>query len=158
MYRVGNGFDVHRFEKGRKLILGGVEIPHKTGLAGHSDADVVLHSITDAILGAVGEKDIGTHFPDTDPQFKDISSIKILNDTGQILKSKDYEIVNIDTVIICQQPKLTPYIDLMKVNISKALGIMDDQIGVKATTTEHLGFTGREEGIAATAIVLIKKI
>lgn len=158
MYRVGNGFDVHRFEKGRKLILGGVEIPHESGLIGHSDADVVLHAITDAILGAIGEKDIGTHFPDTDPEFKDISSITILTETGQKLKSKNYEIVNIDTVIICQQPRLASYIDLMKINISKALGILEDQIGVKATTTEHLGFTGREEGIAATAIVLIKKI
>jgi 2-C-methyl-D-erythritol 2,4-cyclodiphosphate synthase len=158
MYRVGNGFDVHRFEKDRKLILGGVEIPHESGLIGHSDADVVLHAITDAILGAIGEKDIGTHFPDTDPELKDISSITILRKTGQKLMSKDYEIVNIDTVIICQQPRLAPYIDLMKINISKALGILEDQIGVKATTTEHLGFTGREEGIAATAIVLIKKI
>jgi len=158
MYRVGNGFDVHRFENGRKLILGGVEIPHETGLAGHSDADVVLHAITDAILGAIGEKDIGTHFPDTDPEFKDISSITILKETALKLKSKEYEIVNIDTVIISQQPRLSPYIDLMKINISKALGILEDQIGVKATTTEHLGFTGREEGIAATAIVLIKKI
>ncbi len=158
MYRIGNGFDVHRFEKDRKLILGGVEIPHEWGLVGHSDADVVLHAITDAILGAVGEKDIGSHFPDTDPEFKDISSTTILGKTDQILKSKDYEIVNIDTVIICQQPKLAPFIDLMKINISNALGILADQIGVKATTTEHLGFTGREEGIAATAIVLIKKI
>jgi 2-C-methyl-D-erythritol 2,4-cyclodiphosphate synthase len=158
MYRIGNGFDVHRFEKDRKLILGGVEIPHEWGLVGHSDADVVLHAISDAILGAVGEKDIGTHFPDTDPEFKDISSTTILGKTDQILKSKDYEIVNIDTVIICQQPKLAPFIDLMKINISNALGILADQIGVKATTTEHLGFTGREEGIAATAIVLIKKI
>ncbi len=158
MYRIGNGFDVHRFEKDRKLILGGVEIPHEWGLVGHSDADVVLHAITDAILGAVGEKDIGTHFPDTDPEFKDISSTTILGKADQILKSKDYEIVNIDTVIICQQPKLAPFIDLMKINISNALGILADQIGVKATTTEHLGFTGREEGIAATAIVLIKKI
>jgi len=158
MYRIGNGFDVHRFEKERKLILGGVEIPHEWGLVGHSDADVVLHAISDAILGAVGEKDIGTHFPDTDPEFKDISSITILGKTDQILKSKDYEIVNIDTVIICQQPKLAPFIDLMKINISNTLGILADQIGVKSTTTEHLGFTGREEGIAATAIVLIKKI
>ena len=158
MYRIGNGFDVHRFEKDRKLILGGVEIPHEWGLVGHSDADVVLHAISDAILGAVGEKDIGTHFPDTDPEYKDISSTTILGKTDQILKSKDYEIVNIDTVIICQQPKLAPFIDLMKINISNALGILADQIGVKATTTEHLGFTGREEGIAATAIVLIKKI
>jgi len=158
MYRIGNGFDVHRFEKNRKLILGGVEIPHELGLIGHSDADVLLHAITDAILGAVGENDIGTHFPDTDPEFKDISSITILKETDKILKSKEYEIVNIDTVIICQQPKLAPFIDPMKISISKALEITADQVGVKATTTEHLGFTGREEGIAATAIVLIKKI
>ena len=156
MFRVGNGFDVHGFEKGRKLILGGVEIPHESGLAGHSDADVLLHAVCDAVLGSLGEKDIGTHFPDTDPQFKDISSISLLEETSRILKSKDYEIVNIDSVIICQQPRLAPYIDLMKINISKVLGISEDQVGVKATTTEHLGFTGREEGIAATAIVLIK--
>lgn len=158
MYRIGNGFDVHRFEKDRKLILGGVEIPHAYGLMGHSDADVLLHAISDAILGAVGEKDIGTHFPDTDPEYKDISSITILKETGNILKSHGYEIVNIDTVIICQKPKLAPFIDPMKINISKTLSILPNQVGVKATTTEHLGFTGREEGIAATANVLIKKI
>ncbi len=158
MYRIGNGFDVHRFEKNRKLILGGVEIPHKEGLAGHSDADVLLHSITDAILGALGEKDIGTHFPDTDPKLKDISSITILKETCRILKSKEYKIVNIDSVIICQQPKLSPYIDSMKSSIADTIGIAAEDVGVKATTTEHLGFTGREEGIAATAIVLIKKL
>jgi len=158
MYRIGNGFDVHRFSPDRKLILGGVEIPHESGLIGHSDADVLLHSITDALLGALGEKDIGFHFPDTDPKFKDISSITILKETDRILKSGKYEIVNIDSVIICQLPKLEPYIDSMKSNISDTLGIKISDIGIKATTTEHLGFTGREEGIAATAIVLIKKI
>ncbi len=158
MYRIGNGFDVHRFEKNRKLILGGVEIPHELGLAGHSDADVLLHAICDAILGAVGEKDIGHHFPDTDPEYKNISSITILKETNGILQSKECGIVNIDTVIICQKPKLAPFIDLMKTSIAKALDISEDQVGVKATTTEHLGFTGREEGIAATAIVLIKML
>ena len=158
MYRIGNGFDVHGFEKDRKLILGGVEIPYKYGLAGHSDADVLLHSITDAILGALGEKDIGSHFPDTDPELKDISSITILMEADRILKSKDYKIVNIDSVVICQQPKLAPYTDKMKSSIADTLGIQAEQVGVKATTTEHLGFTGREEGIAATAIVLIKKL
>ena len=158
MYRIGNGFDVHRFEKNRKLILGGVEIPHELGLAGHSDADVLLHAICDAILGAVGEKDIGHHFPDTNPEYKNISSITILKKTNGILQSKECGIVNIDTVIICQKPKLAPFIDLMKTSIAKALNISEDQVGVKATTTEHLGFTGREEGIAATAIVLIKKL
>jgi len=158
MYRIGNGFDVHRFSPDRKLILGGVEIPHESGLIGHSDADVLLHSITDALLGALGEKDIGFHFPDTDPKFKDISSITILKETDRILKSGKYEIVNIDSVIICQLPKLEPYIDSMKSNISDTLGIKISDIGIKATTTEHLGFTGREEGIAATAIALIKKI
>lgn len=158
MYRIGNGFDVHRFSPDRKLMLGGVEIPHESGLIGHSDADVLLHSITDALLGALGEKDIGLHFPDTDPKFKDISSITILKETDRILKSGKYEIVNIDSVIICQLPKLAPYIDSMKSNISDTLGIKISDIGIKATTTEHLGFTGREEGIAATAIVLIKKI
>ncbi len=158
MYRIGNGFDVHRFSPDRKLILGGVEILHELGLVGHSDADVLLHAITDALLGALGEKDIGFHFPDTDPKFKDISSITILKETDRILKSGKYEIVNIDSAIICQLPKLAPYIDSMKSNISDALGIKKSDIGIKATTTEHLGFTGREEGIAATAIVLIKKI
>ncbi len=158
MYRIGNGFDVHRFSPDRKLILGGVEILHESGLVGHSDADVLLHAITDALLGALGEKDIGFHFPDTDPKFKDISSITILKETDRILKSGKYEIVNIDSAIICQLPKLAPYIDSMKSNISDALGIKKSDIGIKATTTEHLGFTGREEGIAATAIVLIKKI
>jgi 2-C-methyl-D-erythritol 2,4-cyclodiphosphate synthase len=158
MYRIGNGFDVHRFSPDRKLILGGVEIPHESGLIGHSDADVLLHAITDALLGALGEKDIGFHFPDTDPKFKDISSITILKETDRILKSGKYEIVNIDSYIICQLPKLAPYIDSMKSNISDALGIKKSDIGIKATTTEYLGFTGREEGIAVTAIVLIKKI
>jgi len=158
MYRIGNGFDVHRFSPDRKLILGGVEILHELGLVGHSDADVLLHAITDALLGALGEKDIGFHFPDTDSKFKDISSITILKETDRILKSGKYEIVNIDSAIICQLPKLAPYIDSMKSNISDALGIKKSDIGIKATTTEHLGFTGREEGIAATAIVLIKKI
>jgi len=158
MYRIGNGFDVHRFSPDRKLILGGVEILHESGLVGHSDADVLLHAITDALLGALGEKDIGFHFPDTDPKFKDISSITILKETDRILKSGKYEIVNIDSAIICQLPKLAPYIDSMKSNISDALGIKKSDIGIKATTTEHLGFTGREEGIAATAIVLIKMI
>lgn len=158
MFRIGNGFDVHRFGEGRKLILGGVEIPHDKGLIGHSDADVLLHSISDAILGAAGEKDIGTHFPDTDPQYKGISSIKILNEVGKLINSNGYEIVNIDTVIICEHPKLAPYTDEMKKNIADALGIKSEDIGIKATTTEQLGFTGREEGIAATANVLIKKL
>lgn len=158
MYRVGQGFDVHRFENGRKLILGGVEIEYKSGLAGHSDADVLLHAITDSILGALGEKDIGTRFPDNDPEFKDISSMVLLRETGEIVKTKGFEIVNIDSVIICERPKLAPYIDSMKARISEALGITEADIGIKATTTEHLGFTGREEGIAATAIVLLKKL
>ena len=158
MFRIGNGFDVHRFGEGRKLILGGVEIPHDKGLIGHSDADVLLHSISDAILGAAGEKDIGTHFPDTDPRYRDISSIKILNEVGKLINSNGYEIVNIDTVIICERPKLAPYTDEMKKNIADALGIKSEDIGIKATTTEQLGFTGREEGIAATANVLIKKL
>ena len=158
MYRIGKGFDVHKFEQGRKLVLGGVEIDYDKGLAGHSDADVLLHAITDSILGALGEKDIGTHYPDNDPGLKDISSIKILRDTRDTLKARNYEIVNLDSVIICQKPKLAPYIDNMKLRISEVLGIESTDIGIKATTTEHLGFTGREEGIAATAIVLIKKI
>ena len=158
MYRIGNGFDVHRFGEGSKLILGGVEIPHDKGLIGHSDADVLLHAISDAMLGAAGEKDIGTHFPDTDPRYKDISSIKILRETGKTINLKGYGIVNIDTVIICERPKLAPYIDEMKKIVADTLGIKSEDIGVKATTTEKLGFTGREEGIAATATVLIKEL
>ena len=158
MYRIGHGVDAHGFDKNSKLILGGVEIPYERGLKSHSDADVLLHAICDALLGAIGEKDIGLHFPDTDQQYKDISSTKLLEEVKNILDSNNFGIVNLDTVIICEKPRLAPYIDSMKETISQILDLDKKDIGVKATTTESMGFTGREEGIAVTAIVLVKKI
>ena len=157
-FLIGQGVDAHRFDEHSKLILGGIEIPYELGLKGHSDADVLLHAICDAMLGAIGEKDIGSHFPDTDPRYKDISSIKLLEEVLNIFKSKKYEIINLDTVIICEEPRLGPHIDSMKEKISNILNLDKTQIGIKATTTESMGFTGRKEGIAATAIVLVKKI
>lgn len=158
MYRIGLGFDAHKFSEKRKLILGGVEIPHTQGLSGHSDADVLSHAICDAILGSVGENDIGVHFPDSDPLYKNISSLKLLNEVSLLLNSKGYEIVNIDTVVICERPKLSSYFAEIKKSLSKTLKILSDQINIKATTTEKMGFTGREEGISAKAAVLVKII
>ncbi len=158
MYRIGNGYDVHRLAAGRKLILGGVEVPHDKGLEGHSDADAVCHAICDALLGAVGAGDIGHYFPDTDSQWKDISSLVLLEKVGQVVKERGYKISNTDATIVAQQPKLAPYIDQMKQNIAKALAIGPAQVNVKATTTEKLGFAGREEGIAADAVALVEKI
>ena len=158
MYRIGQGIDAHRFDENSKLTLGGIEIPYELGLEGHSDADVLVHAICDALLGAIGEKDIGSHFPDTDPQYKNISSIKLLEKVTKIVELNKFGIVNLDTVIICEKPKLAPYIDLMKEAISKILSLDINKIGIKATTTEGMGFVGRKEGIAATATVLVKKI
>jgi 2-C-methyl-D-erythritol 2,4-cyclodiphosphate synthase len=157
-FRIGNGYDVHRLVAGRKLILGGVEVPHDQGLDGHSDADALCHAICDALLGAVGAGDIGHYFPDTDPQWKNISSLVLLEKVGQVVKEQGYRISNTDAIIVAQQPKLAPYIDRMKQNIAKALVIGPGQVNVKATTTEKLGFTGREEGIAADAVALVEKI
>ena len=155
--RIGQGYDVHRLTEGRKLILGGVEINHDKGLDGHSDADVLVHAIMDALLGAAALGDIGLLFPDTDEVYKGADSMKLLEIVGARLKENDYEIENIDSTIIAQAPKLRPYIDKMRENISKALDIDIGCVSVKATTEERLGFTGRKEGIAAQAIALIKR-
>lgn len=155
--RVGTGYDVHKLVEGRDLILGGVNIPHTTGLLGHSDADVLLHAIMDAMLGAVACGDIGKHFPDTDPQYKGISSIRLLEYVADIISEKGYVVGNIDATIIAQRPKLRPYIAQMEANIAAALKIEPDQINVKATTEEGLGFTGTLEGISAQAICCLEK-
>lgn len=156
MIKVGQGFDVHQLVNGRKCIIGGVDIPFNKGLEGHSDADVLLHAISDAILGAAGLGDIGKHFPNTDPLIKDINSREILKKAILLLQQKKYSIVNIDATVICELPKLSPYIDQIKKNIASDCNIDIDQINIKATTTEKLGFTGRGEGIAAQAICLIE--
>ena len=153
--RIGQGYDVHRLKEGRKLIIGGVEIPYEKGLDGHSDADVLLHAIMDALLGAAALGDIGLLFPDTDAQFAGADSLKLLQKVKDVLDERGYSICNIDTTVIAQEPKLRPYIDTMRQNIAEALKIDVSQVSVKATTEEHLGFTGRKEGIAAQAIVLI---
>lgn len=155
--RVGMGYDVHRLTEGRELILGGVKIPWEMGLLGHSDADVVVHAIMDAILGAAALRDIGRHFPDTDPQYKGISSILLLRKVGELLKEKGYYIVNIDATIIAQKPKLLPYMDTMIENVAEALELSADQVNIKATTEEGLGFTGSLQGISSQAICVIEK-
>lgn len=156
--RIGHGYDVHKLVENRKLILGGVGIPYERGLLGHSDADVLLHAISDAILGAIGEGDIGKHFPDTDPAYKGADSIKLLEHVMALANGKGYAIGNMDATIVAQQPKLAPFIPQMRDNIAKALKAEPDRINVKATTTEELGFCGRGEGIAAYAVVLLEKM
>jgi 2-C-methyl-D-erythritol 2,4-cyclodiphosphate synthase len=158
MFRIGQGFDVHQLTEGRPLIIGGITIPYEKGLLGHSDADVLLHTISDACLGAIGEGDIGKHFPDTDPNFKDADSAKLMEHVWQLVKDRGYELVNADCTIIAQQPKMAPYIQSMKERIAELLNASPEQINVKATTTEKLGFTGRGEGIASQAVVLLKKV
>lgn len=155
-YRIGHGYDVHKLVDGRKLILGGVEIPHETGLLGHSDADVVLHALMDALLGAAALGDIGKHFPDTDDAYKGISSLELLGRVKALLEKDGYSLANADMTILAQAPKLAPYIPAMRSNIAKTLDVPEGCINVKATTEEHLGFTGRKEGIAAHAVVLLK--
>lgn len=150
------GYDVHKLVPNRDLILGGVKIPHELGLLGHSDADVLLHSIMDALLGAAALGDIGKHFPDTDPAYKGADSVKLLEHVGKLIREAGYSIENIDATIIAQRPKMRPHIDTMRRNIKEALGIELDQINVKATTEEGLGFTGSEEGISAQAICLLQ--
>lgn len=154
--RIGMGYDVHKLVEGRKLILGGTAIPYKTGLLGHSDADVLLHAIMDSLLGAAALGDIGKHFPDTDERFKGISSILLLKEVGKLINKKGYKIENIDSTIIAQKPKMAPHIPIMIKNIAEALNISEDKINVKATTEEGLGFTGKEEGISAQSICLLK--
>lgn len=156
--RVGIGFDSHPFTKNRKLILGGIHIPYSKGLSGHSDADVLCHSIADALLGASGLKDIGNYFPDTDPKYKNISSLKILAQVSNKIKAKGYAVVNVDTILICQKPKISPYVDRIKTLLAKVLKIRRDCIGIKAKTTEALSFARIKSGIACyTAVLLIKK-
>ena len=153
--RIGMGYDVHRLVEGRRLIMGGVEIPYEKGLLGHSDADVLLHAIMDALLGAAALGDIGKHFPDTDPAYKGISSIELLKHVGNLLEENRFLIENIDATIIAQAPKMRPHIDLMRENIAAALGIETEQVNVKATTEEGLGFTGSGEGISSQAICML---
>ncbi|MBR2499838.1 MAG: 2-C-methyl-D-erythritol 2,4-cyclodiphosphate synthase [Clostridia bacterium] len=156
--RIGHGYDVHKFQEGRKLILGGVDIEHSMGLLGHSDADVLVHAIMDALLGAAALGDIGKHFPDTDEAYRDADSLELLKKVVFLIKQKGYIIINIDSTIIAQKPKLLPYIEDMKKNIAGAMAMDADDINVKATTTEHLGFEGRCEGISAHAVCIIKKV
>ncbi len=157
MVRTGIGYDVHPFEAGRPLVLGGVTIPHSRGLKGHSDADVLSHAIADAILGALGEPDIGHWFPPSDPSIEGICSLRILEKCAQIVADKGMFIENVDSSIIAEAPKVNPHTTAMKKNISRALGIQPDQVGVKATTNERLGFVGREEGIAAMAVACVTR-
>ena len=156
-YRTGIGFDVHAFADDRKLIIGGIEIPYEKGLAGHSDADVLLHSITDALLGSLALGDLGNHFPDTDQKYKDADSKVLLRDAYNLIKEKGYKIGNIDAVVSAQKPKLSPFIDEIRKVISKLLDTEIENVSIKATTTERLGFVGREEGIAAFSTVLVLK-
>ncbi|WP_100404179.1 2-C-methyl-D-erythritol 2,4-cyclodiphosphate synthase [Bacillus sp. FJAT-42315] len=157
MFRIGQGFDVHQLTEGRPLIIGGIEIPYEKGLLGHSDADVLLHTIADACLGAVGEGDIGKHFPDTDPAFKDADSAVLLQHVWKLVKEKGYVLGNVDCTIMAQQPKMAPHIEKMRTRIAELLEADATQVNVKATTTEKLGFVGREEGIASQATVLLVK-
>jgi 2-C-methyl-D-erythritol 2,4-cyclodiphosphate synthase len=153
--RIGHGYDVHPLVAGRDLILGGVKIPHSKGLHGHSDADALIHAICDACLGAAGLGDIGRHFPDTDPQYKNIDSRKLLRQVREVIAEHGWKIANIDSTIVAQAPRVAPYLAQMMANVSADLGIPADNINIKATTTEKLGFAGREEGIAAHAVVLL---
>ena len=157
MTRIGTGYDVHQLREGLPLWLGGVEVPHTHGLLGHSDADVLVHAICDALLGAAALGDIGQHFPDTDPQYRGISSLALLRHVAQLLRSEGYSIANIDSTVVAQRPKLAPHIGLMRQRIAEAAGVETEHVSVKATTTEHLGFEGREEGISAQAVALIEK-
>jgi len=153
--RIGSGYDVHRLAERLPLWIGGEKIPHSHGLVGHSDADVLLHAICDALLGAAALGDIGKHFPDTDEKYKGISSLKLLAEVGRLLREKGYRVVNIDSTIVAQKPKMAPYIETMRKNIAGTLNIDMEQVSVKATTTERLGFEGREEGISAQAVAMI---
>jgi 2-C-methyl-D-erythritol 2,4-cyclodiphosphate synthase len=157
MFRIGQGFDVHQLTEGRPLIIGGITIPYEKGLLGHSDADVLLHAVADGCLGAIAAGDIGKHFPDTDPEFKDADSAKLLQHVWMLIKDEGYQLGNIDCTIIAQKPKMAPYIDEMRARIAELLEADITQVNVKATTSEKLGFTGRGEGIAAQTTVLIKK-
>lgn len=156
--RIGSGYDVHKLVEGRKLIIGGVEIPHRLGLLGHSDADVLLHAVMDALLGAAGLGDIGKHFPDTDETYRGVSSMKLLERVSQLIAEQGYVVGNIDATVIAQKPKLRPYISLMEQKIAEGLAISVEQVNIKATTEECLGFTGREEGISSHAVCLLESL
>ena len=155
--RIGHGYDVHKLVEGRDLILGGVKIEHHLGLLGHSDADVLLHAISDALLGAAGLGDIGRHFPDTDPKYKGADSLKLLENVVEKITAQGYRVSNIDVTMIAQKPKLLPHIPQMRQNIARAVGIDEKRVNVKATTEEKLGFTGREEGMACHAVCLLEE-
>lgn len=157
MYRIGNGYDVHKIVEGRKMILGGVEIPYEKGLLGHSDADVLIHAIMDAMLGALALGDIGHHFPDTDEKYRGISSLKLLGHVSQLIKDKGYSVVNIDAIVVMERPKIKPYVEEMRKNLSSIMGIHVDDISIKATTEEKLGFTGDGTGAKSYAVALLKK-
>ena len=155
--RIGTGYDVHRLEEGRKLILGGVQIPFEKGLLGHSDADVLLHAVSDALLGAAALGDIGNHFPDPDPAFEGADSLKLLEETVRLVKEEGYKVGNVDATVIAQKPKLASYIPRMRENIRKVLEVEENQVNIKATTEEHLGFTGEGLGISAQAVCLLEE-
>ena len=157
MLRIGHGFDVHAFAAGRKLVLGGVDVPCERGLAGHSDADVVAHALMDAVLGALREGDIGKLFPDTDPAYEGADSLVLMARVADLARERGWRVVDVDCTIAAQAPKLAPYREQMRSNMAAALGVPVDAVGVKATTTEHLGFVGREEGIAAWAVALLER-
>lgn len=157
MTRFGMGYDVHQLVENRKLIIGGVDIPYEKGLLGHSDADVLLHAISDALLGAAALGDIGKHFPDTDPRYKGADSLKLLEEVGNLLAAKGYVVGNVDATIVAQKPKMLPYIPQMRENIARVLRVDIDQINVKATTEEHLGFTGSGQGISSYAVAGIER-
>ncbi|WPD23949.1 MAG: 2-C-methyl-D-erythritol 2,4-cyclodiphosphate synthase [Candidatus Electrothrix scaldis] len=153
--RIGHGFDAHRLVEGRKLILGGVDISYELGLAGHSDADVLVHALMDALLGALGEGDIGRHFPDTDEQYKGADSLKLLERVMELVQAKGMKLVNADITVVCQRPKLAPHLETMRGNLATVCGASAEQVNIKATTTEKMGYTGRGEGITAHAVVLL---
>ena len=156
MLRVGFGFDAHKFGEGKKLMLGGLEIPFESGLTGHSDADVLTHAICDALLGAMGEGDIGTHFPPGDPKYEGASSLLFLKEVLKLLGERGYEIQNIDSVLVCEKPRILPHVSAIKAKLSEITGLKESTLGVKATTTDGMGFTGRGEGIASYAVAMIK--
>ena len=156
-YRIGHGYDVHRLVENRELVLGGVKIPHTLGLLGHSDADVLIHAVMDALLGAVALGDIGRHFPDISDEYRGISSLVLLERVRDMLRAENAEIINIDATLVLQKPRVSSYIEKMRANIAGTLGIDIGAVNVKATTEEHLGFTGREEGISAHAVAMVKK-
>ena len=156
--RIGHGYDVHRLVEGRKLILGGVEVPHTLGLLGHSDADVLTHAVMDALLGAAGLGDIGRHFPDTDPAYAGADSLKLLDHVVELLEARGWQVGNVDATILAQRPKLAPYLEQMRENLAARMKVDPGQVNVKATTEEKLGFTGAEEGIAAHAVCLLERV